>query len=102
MTDIEIYKGDTVQIEITLTNNGEPFITTDENILFSVGEVIGKPPLFTIPVIDGVADITHDITKKMKIGNYIYDVRVYTSDKTLVATPCIGNFRIKGVVNNEI
>ena len=34
---IEMRKGDTLRLDITLTNNGEPFIPVDEQIVFAVG-----------------------------------------------------------------
>lgn len=99
---IEMRKGDTIQIEVSLTNNGEPFVPDGELVVFSVGRALCRNPIFTTPVIDGVAYITHNMTADMRVGLYKYDVRVYTSDKTLVSTPCYGDFELLGVVNNGL
>ena len=99
---IQMYKGDTIQVGISLTNNGEPFIPTTEKIVFSVGKNIGGNPIFSVESSDGIAYITHEMTKSMSPGNYKYDVRVYTENKSLVATPCYGDFELLGVVNNGI
>lgn len=99
--DITIRKGDTIEIEVELSMNGELFVPQEEIVEFSVG--FGKnKPFFICPVINGVAHITHEQTRNMECGNYKYDVRVYTKDKILVATPIFGVFKIVEVINNEI
>ena len=99
---IEMYKGDTLRLDVTLTNNGEPFVPTDEQVVFAVGYGHGSPPLFTSLVVEGVAQITHDQTKDILAGSYCYDLRVYDADKKLVATPLFGEFILLEVVNNGI
>ena len=99
---IEIRQGDTLRLDITITNNGEPFVPTEEKIVFSVGHGRGFSPLFTCPVINGVAEITHEDTKDISPGQYYFDLRVYSADKKLVATPLYGEFNILGVVNGDI
>lgn len=99
---IEMYKGDTLRLDVTLTNNGEPFVPTDEQVVFAVGHGHGSPPLFTSPVVEGVAQITHDQTKSLSAGSYCYDLRVYDADKKLVATPLFGEFVLLEVVNGEL
>lgn len=102
MTPIKIRQGDTLRLDVTLTNNGEPFVPTNEQIVFAVGYGSGVPPIFTCPVIDGVAQITHEQTKDLKVANYYYDLRVYDASKLLVATPLYGTFAVLGVVNSDI
>ena len=98
---IQIYKGDTVKIEISLENNGQPFVPTTETVVFSIGD--GNPsPIISKNAADNVVILTHEETKALEIGMYSYDVRVYDQDKTLVATPCYGNLKVLGVVNNDL
>lgn len=99
---IEMYKGDTLRLDVTLTNNGEPFVPTDEQVVFAVGYGHGSPPLFTSLVVEGMAQITHDQTKGLSAGSYCYDLRVYDADKKLVATPLFGEFVLLEVVNGEL
>lgn len=99
--DISMHKGDTLRLDVSLTNNGEPWTPTNEFIVFSVGFGYNSPA-FSVPVIDGVGQITHEQTKDLPPGNYKYDLRVYNSNKELVATPLFGSFIILGVVNNDI
>lgn len=98
---IEIRKGDTLRLDITLTNNGEPFIPVDEQIVFAVGNGVSSP-LFTCPVVEGVAQITHEQTKSLPCRTYKFDVRVYNANKELVATPLFGDFKLLEVVNNDL
>ena len=97
---ISMYKGDTVAIQVSLTNNNEPWTPTTEKVVFSVGRTLGGNPVFTADVQNGVAYITNEMTKDMQPGTYKFDVRVYTENKLLVATPCYGDFELLGVVNN--
>lgn len=91
-----------MRLDVTLTNNGEPFVPTDEQVVFAVGYGHGSPPLFTSLVVEGVAQITHDQTKGISAGSYCYDLRVYDADKKLVATPLFGEFVLLEVVNGEL
>lgn len=97
-----MHKGDTVQVQVNLTNNGEPFVPDTEQVVFAVGRTFGGNPLFSVAVVDGAANITHEMTRCIPVGKYKFDVRVYTKDKTLVATPCYGDFELLEVVNNEL
>lgn len=99
---IKIRKGDTLRLDITLTNNGEPFEPTNEQVVFAVGRGHRSPPLFICPIVDGVAQITHDQTKDLPVAKYTYDLRVYDADKRLVATPLYGEFEVLEVVNGDI
>lgn len=99
---IEMYQGDTIDLNVELTQNGEPFDTTDFEVVFSVSNRIGETPIFKLPIIDNYVKITHELTKDLSLGNYQYDVRIYDQSKSLVSTPCVGSLYIKGVVNNEI
>lgn len=98
---IKIRKGDTLRLDITLTNNGEPFEPTNEQVVFAVGKGVSSP-LFTCPVVEGVAQITHEQTKSLPCGTYKFDVRVYNANKELVATPLFGDFKLLEVVNGDI
>ena len=99
---IEMCKGDTRRFIVTLKCNGEPFVPTEEKVVFAVGYGHDSPPLFTSPVIDNMVRITHDQTKNLPAGIYCYDLRVYTEDKEFVATPVVDEFVLLGVANNDI
>lgn len=100
MTSIEVYKGDTVQLNLHITNDGQPFIPTKEKIVFSVGRV--GSPVFSIEAKDGVVLISHDQTESLRSGKYMFDVRVYDEAKNLVATPIFGEFHVLEVVNLDL
>lgn len=101
MTTIEVYKGDTVQINLQITNNGEPFVPQNgEQIVFSVGR-LGQVS-FSIAAENNVVKIPHDKTDALQVGVYKFDVRIYDAAKTLVATPVVGAFRVLGVVNDDL
>lgn len=97
---IEVRQGDTVQLTLNLTNNGEPFVPTDEKIVFSVGRY--KDLLFSLEAEDGTVKIPHEKTRDMNPGEYKFDLRVYDADKNLVATPVVGAFRVLEVVNHDL
>lgn len=100
MNIIEVRKGDTVQLNLTITNNGEPFVPDKEKIVFSVGKM-GKIN-FSIEAENNVVKISHDMTNDLLIGDYKFDIRIYDENKSLVATPIVGIFRISEVVNYEL
>lgn len=100
MNTIDVRRGDTVQLELTLTNNGEPFVPESEKVVFSVGGVGGC--LFSLEAENMVVKIPHEQTKKLRPGDYKFDVRVYDVGKNLVATPIFGTFRVLEVVNNDL
>ena len=101
MTAIEVHKGDTVQLNLTITNNGEPFVPQNgEQIVFSVGRFGLKS--FSVHAEDNIVKISHDLTKDMAPGSYNYDLRIYDAAKNLVATPIVGAFKVLGVVNDDI
>lgn len=100
---IELRKGDTAQIEVSLTtDDGQPFIPVDEVVMFSVGKKYSKKVYFSVPVEDEIANLTHEMTNSLSPGEYVYDVRVYNDDKTLVATPLYGDFIVKEVANDDL
>ena len=100
MQTIEVRQGDTVQLTLNLTDNGQPFVPDGEKIVFSVGRY--KDLLFSLEAVDGVVKIPHERTREMNPGEYKFDVRVYDADKTLVATPVVGAFRVLEVVNHDL
>lgn len=100
MNVIEIRRGDTIQLNLDITNNGKPFVPENEKIVFSVGRT-GKV-IFYIEAKNNVINISHENTKDMPIGDYKFDIRIYDESKTLVATPVVGIFRILEVVNDEL
>lgn len=97
---LDVRKGDTVQLNLKITNNGEPFSPDGEKIVFSVGRT--SSPIFSIEAVDGVVKIPHDKTKGLASGDYKFDVRIYDADKSLVATPIVGVFRVLEVVNVDL
>lgn len=99
---IELRKGDTIRIKITLTNNGQPFVPTNEVVVFSVGKKYSNKVYFSVTAEDGMVNLTHEMTNSLSSGEYIYDVRVYNQEKTLVATPLYGDFIVKEVVNDDL
>lgn len=99
---ISFFKGDTQQVSVSFKNNEEPWTPTNELVVFAVGKSKDDVPLFTAPVVNGVANITHKMTKDLTEGKYNYDVRVYTESKSFVATACYGDFELLGVVNDEL
>lgn len=101
MTIIEVRKGDTVQINLKITNNGEPFVPQNgERIVFSVGQVGRKE--FSIDAENNVVKIPHEQTNLLSLGNHKFDVRIYDAGKQLVATPIVGVFSVLEVVNGDI
>lgn len=100
MNVIEIRRGDTIQLNLNITNNGKPFVPENEKIVFSVGRY-GKI-LFSIEAINNVIKIPYEDTSDLEIGKYKFDIRIYNSEKTLVATPVVGEFIVSEVVNDEL
>lgn len=100
MTVIEARKGDTIQLNLQITNNGEPFVPTDEKIVFSIGQFGSR--VFSIEAESNVVKIPHEKTKRLAPGDYKFDIRIYDANKSLVATPIVGVFRVLEVVNNDL
>lgn len=97
---LEVRKGDTVQLNLIITNNGEPFVPDQEKIVFSVGRT--SSPIFSVEAEDSTVKIPHSMTKDLPAGEYKFDVRVYDAAKNLVATPVVGVFRVMEVVNVDL
>ncbi len=98
---LEVYRGDTMQLTIRLTNGGEPFTPTDEKVVFTVGRY--KEVQFSLEADgEGVVRIPHEQTNALTPGEYKFDVRVYDGAKTLVATPVVGTLRVLEVVNHDL
>lgn len=100
MATIEIRKGDTVQLNLDIKNDGKPFVPDGEKIVFSVGRYGEKE--FSLEAENNVVLIPHSLTNELSVGVYEFDVRVYDVDKTLVATPIVGRLSVLGVVNNDL
>lgn len=101
MNTLEFRKGDTIQLSLSITANGEPFVPTDEKIVFSVGGP--DRPLFSIQADGNIVKIPHEKTNRLVPGKeYRFDVRIYNAAKTLVATPIFGVVRVLEVVNNDL
>lgn len=97
---LDVRKGDTVQLNLKITNNGEPFTPDGEKIVFSVGRT--SSPIFSVEAEDNVVKIPHEKTRNLASGDYKFDVRIYDANKTLVATPIVGVFRVLEVVNVDL
>lgn len=102
MDILQIYRGDTLRLTVTLTDSGgKPFVPAEgQQVVFSVGwpgEV-----LVAVPVTEGAANLTHQDTARLLPNEYCFDVRVYNADKTLVATPIFGKFIVKEAVNDAL
>ncbi len=100
MQTIEVRQGDTVQLNLALTENGQPFVPQEERIVFSVGRY--KDLLFSLEAVDNTVKIPHEKTQALNPGEYKFDVRVYDQNKNLVATPVVGVFRVLEVVNHDL
>lgn len=101
MTTIDVRRGDTVQLNLTITNNGEPFVPQNgERIVFSVGRFGSKE--FSIDAENSVVKIPHEKTRRLPVGEHKFDVRIYDASKQLVATPIVGVFNVLEVVNGDI
>lgn len=100
MQTIEMRQGDTIQLRLDLTVNGQPFVPDKEKIVFSVGR--HKDLVFSLDVVDGVVKIPHEKTRDLNPADYRFDIRIYDEGKNLVATPVVGVFRILDVVNHEL
>ena len=100
MQTIEVRQGDTVQLNLALTENGQPFVPQEERIVFSVGRY--KDLLFSLEAGDNTVKIPHEKTQALNPGEYKFDVRVYDQNKNLVATPVVGVFRVLEVVNHDL
>lgn len=100
MQTIEVRQGDTVQLNLALTENGQPFVPREERIVFSVGRY--KDLLFSLEAVDNTVKIPHEKTQTLNPGEYKFDVRVYDQNKNLVATPVVGVFRVLEVVNHDL
>ena len=95
-----VRQGDTVQLKLALTENGQPFVPQEERIVFSVGRY--KDLLFSLEAVDNTVKIPHEKTQALNPGEYKFDVRVYDQNKNLVATPVVGVFRVLEVVNHDL
>lgn len=104
MQTIEIRQGDTVQLKLNLTENGQPFVPDQEKIVFTLSRH-GKA-LFSLTAEDGVFRIPHELTRDLKplrgVDEYKFDVRVYDPNRNMVATPVVGVFRVLEVVNHDL
>ena len=66
MDILQIYRGDTLRLTVTLTDSGgEPFVPAEgQQVVFSVGwpgEV-----LVAVPVTEGAANLTHQDTARLR------------------------------------
>lgn len=100
METLEIRQGDTVQLKLNLTENGQPFVPAAEKVVFTVGRL--SEVLFSMEAEGGVVKIPHEITNRLTPETYKFDVRVYDAAKTLVATPVVGSIRVLEVVNHDL
>lgn len=100
---IKIRSGDTLEIGIDLIGpDGEPYTPADdESVVFAVARTLEDEPFLTKEAVELVVRLTHDETKNLD-GVYVFDVRIYDTGKTVVATPVIGTIEVGGVVNDDI
>lgn len=101
---MEIIRGDTKEISVTITKNGEPYVPLGEKVVFTVKKDYEEdsPILIQHDVVNGKVIITHNDTVNLEYGKYVYDVRVYRPDLSEVQTPIIGTLKIAKVVNNDL
>ena len=73
-------RGDTARLNVTIQyEDGEE--VTGYTAMFSVKKKLkDEEYLFQREVIDGVIVITHDMTKNLPFGDYVYDIEVHTAE----------------------
>lgn len=100
---MEIIRGDTKEISVSITKNGEPYVPLGERVVFTVKKDYDDDEvLIQHDVVNSKVFITHEDTVNLDYGNYVYDVRVYRPDLSEVQTPIIGKLKITKVVNNNL
>ncbi len=101
---IQIVRGDTKDLKISITQNGQPFVPTTEKIVLTVKKTYNAndPALIQKEVVNGIVKIAHEDTVNLGYGEYVFDVRIYNPDKSVVSTPIVGTLEITKVVNNDI
>lgn len=73
-------RGDTARLNVTIQyEDGEE--VTGYTAMFSVKKKLkDEEYLFQQEVTDGVIVITHDMTKNLPFGDYVYDIEVHTAE----------------------
>ena len=73
-------RGDTARLNVDITDeDGEE--VTDYTAMFSVKKKLkDEEYLFQQEVMGGVIVITHDMTKNLPFGDYVYDIEVHTAE----------------------
>lgn len=102
MNDISLIRGDTLKLQIELTNElGEPYeVKEDDSLVFTVKKsTLAVDVLMQKKITAGIILITHEDTKDFAYGTYKYDVQLTQSngDVTTVIPP--SNFIIMEEVN---
>lgn len=82
--EIQLTRGDTLRLNITLTNNGEAYEpTSGDTIRFAMKKSISDTEclfLKDIPVSTMTMELTASETKTLPKGKYVYDIELTTAD----------------------
>lgn len=104
MNEIELTRGDTLYLQITITDDtGEEYVVSPEDkLVFTLKkDVYQKTPILQKNIQDNALIISHDDTKALQFGEYIYDVQLTqpNGDVTTVVKPT--KFLINYEVNDD-
>lgn len=94
MNDIKIIRGDTSRFEVDIFNqNNEPYeLQEGDKLVFTVKKNVSTKCIALQKQITGATfTITHDDTKNMAYGKYVYDVQLTQAngDVTTVIPPSL-------------
>lgn len=110
-TDITMTRGDTLKVTIDLTQDGEPYIPVDGDVIrFAVkspkmycdkGEFVDVEPriLREVPIDTMTLVLDPEDTKDMEFGTYVYDMEITFADGTVDTFITESKFRLKPEVH---
>lgn len=76
---IQLTRGDTAQIKLAVTQDGQPYDFEKDTVVFSVKTSTTTPQyIFQKTVKDGVILIRPEDTENLQYGSYKYDVQLTT------------------------
>lgn len=104
MSDINLTRGDTLTLEVTITDgNNEPYELQDgDKLTFTVKKsVFTEEILIQKEIVDGIFTISHDDTKDLSYGKYKYDVQLNCANGDVFTVIKPSNLNILEEVNYD-
>ena len=98
--NIFLTRGDTAKIALSITSGNSAYDSTKDTVVLTVKKsTTDKEKVLRKTAVNGVITLSHDDTKNLDYGDYVYDVQLTTvaGDVYTIITP--HRFRIEEEVN---